>query len=308
MDNQTGKIFNKDYQTRLKDVVQSIIMYDDVPKAVELSSILSKALVENASAFVSFPAELSFYKKIITQLKFLGLPLVDDKEVISLIKDSFSGQFEIPDYDLLKKISGKLLNIILIKDRNSFKTALKNALSENNEKIVDNYNLKTIKDWIKDYITKVGLDQKDNLVKAQYLVKLRDAKTISPAQINKLVLLFNFYDLLNAPSDTPEGFEEEPPIMINGKLYIFRKGTLELVGENEEVSSALEFMGSDTSETPLESRSTGASLDTDATLTHTAELEEMLKSFSPGSFEYKAISQEILRLKKVEARKNEIKK
>jgi len=311
MEQKSSKIFDKNYQARLKDVVQSIIMYDDVPKAAELSAILTKALVDNASAFTAFPEELDFYKNIIAKLKFIGLPLADEKEITSLIKNNFSIQFGIPDYDLLKKISGKFLNIILIEERNELKEDLKSALAENSEKIVDNYDLRIIKDWIRDYITKVGLDQKDNLIKAQYLVKLKDTKAISSTQINNLVLLFNFYDLLNTPSDIPEGFEEEPPVEIDGKLYIFRKGALELVGENKNVSEALSFLKDNTDESSLSSQSTsvdGAIPNPEIVLSHTTELEEMLKNYNASSLEYKAISQEILRLKKVEARKNEVKK
>jgi len=327
MDNKSQKIFDRGYQSDLKEVVRLIITYDDLQKAAELSAILDKALVKNAKELAALPKDLAFYREMIVKLKFVCLPAIDDSEVISLIKNNFCLQFELPGYDLLKKISEKFLNILAVKDRNVFKESLVRVLSENNERITENHEIKTVGGWVKDYITKVGLDYKDNLEKVQYLVKLRDSKILRPEQIDHLILLFKLYDFLNTPSDTPEGFDEEMPIVVDGKLCIFRKGFLEPVEENRKVLEALKFIESQPANrdilaeadaavssgqsVPASSVSPTLVVSTPAApvpaasaVPRTAELEAMLTNYPPDSLEYKAISQEILRLKKVEARKN----
>jgi hypothetical protein len=306
--NKSQKILEDSYSELLLEVVDYILSHDEQQKAWELYRPLEKAVNENMEALRTQPRLLAFYQESILKLKFICFANLDAKEAYGLIKDNFCLQFSIADYDLLTKLNGALVNIILVEDRNRFKDDLRKAILANDQKITPNYTVKTVKDWLKDYVSKMGLDNKDNLAKAQYLVALKGNKSISPKEYNNLITLFDFYDVLGIPSDTPAGLEEEVPVMVNGKLYIFRKGILEPVSEKKEIIEAMNLLsentGGDTAHPTTSSQSISISRQTTIVSTpppsELEELQEALKDYAPSSLEYKAISQEISRLKVLE--------
>ena len=278
---------NKTYADLLVEVLEYIITHDDQYEALRLSRNLSRAVNDNSAELKLQPQLLDFYKNAITKLQFICLPSLDEKEVISLIKNDFVAQLTMPDYDLLQKIRAKILNIIVIVDRNKFKEDLRRVISEGDFKITAKHEFKTSRDWIKDYVSKIGIEGGNKLAKAQYLVSLKNNKNISSKEYDNLILLFNIYDELNKPADTPEGFSEEIPMVIGGKLYIFRRGVLEPVLENKAVDQAMALVDGD------KATVNPAPIVSDPR----AELEQALANYAPDSLEYKAIKQEINRLK-----------
>ncbi|QQG52225.1 MAG: hypothetical protein HY931_02675 [Candidatus Falkowbacteria bacterium] len=317
-DNKYKKILEKSYQDLAADVVAGIMATDDQPKAFQFLRILEKA-VEAIPQELKEDAQLAdFYQDLIIKLEFIALPSLNDKEILTLLKNNFCYQFKLDGYDLKRKIRIKLLSILLIEDRNKLKEEFKKILLENNEEITKNFEIKIVKDWVKNYTSKIGLDSKDKLARAQYMTGLKSNKNISAAEYENLKVLFDFFDILNTASDTPDGLEEEYPMMVNGKLHIFRKGVLEPVHESKAVEEALKNYSPDEkidsinedvsrdvlSEQPSQKILSVSTPEKPKTISRTTELEEILDSYSPSSLEYKAISQEIMRLKKTEARKN----
>ncbi|MFA5000400.1 MAG: hypothetical protein WC545_03505 [Patescibacteria group bacterium] len=332
---KTKKILDQNYADLLPEIVDYIVSHDEIAKALKLRRVLSKAVDININELKLQPKLLKFYEEIILKLKFACLPTLDEKEVISLIRDDFCFQFRLKNYDVLEKISGKILNIIAINDRNIFKENLKKAFLENIEIISANYEIKYVKDWIKNYVAKVGIDKPDNLAKAQYLSSLKNHRNISPEEYENLAVLFKFYDRLNIPSDSPEGFDEEPPIKMNGQLYIFRKGVLEPVKRAQNVLEAIKLLGdskeiniiekefldrdlrkadlSDKKSRPdilvtdeidpqlksiIKIGNNGVKKNIISKEISIQELEAVLKNYHSSSLEYKAIKEEISRLRK----------
>ncbi len=294
---QTNSILNKDYPKLLEEVIDHILLHDLVPEAFKLLKVLEQALLDNMNELKVRSKLLSFYKKEILKLKFICLPLLDDKVVTGLIKNNFLKQFDYENYSLLEKIKSKLLTTLVVEDRNKLKENLKDTLLKNQERIISNHETKTVQDWLKNYVSRVGMETDNNLIKAQYLTNLKNDKNINPKEFHKLSVLFELYDKLNIPSDAPQGFEEEIPISIEGKLYIFRKGVLEEVPElGKEYKEAKELLeaiqtGKDDGKKNIISKSS---------VDHTkiTELEKALDNYSADSLEHRAIKQEIDRLKK----------
>lgn len=322
---KSKRILDQSYADSLKEVVAYIVEHDEQSKARELSTVLFKAVSDNMAELKLKPQLLSFYEDAIKKLKFISLPLLEDNEVIELLKNNFCFQLKIEYYDLLPKIEAKLINTIAMDDRSKLKESLRKAILENDEKIVANHEIKLIKDWLKNYVANIGLENQDKLAKTQYLVSLKNDKNISSKEYDNLVVLFDLYDRLSLPSDTPEGFEEEEPIMIKGKLYIFRKGILEEVPENPEIKEAMRLAGeagtekTDVLSQPALSPAVPSQLPSSqlsplkpvappvqtpsSDAPPIAELEEFLKNYPPESLEHKAISQEISKLKRSELKK-----
>lgn len=323
INNQSKKILEQSFANLLPELVDYIVSHNEQSKALELSKILEKTISENINELRLQPKLSDFYQKIILKLKFVCLPVLDDKDVISLVKDNFCFQLEIKDYNFFDKLNAKLLGIIVVEDRNNLKEDLKKAILENNERITPNHNIKIVKDWIKNYLSNIGLDRADNLTRAQYFMNLRDDKNISSKEHSNLLALFKFYNILNTPSDSPEGFEEEYPIMINGQLNIFRKGVLEPVPNNKAVDEVLALLkeGGNTEPAKKMVNITSRINEEDDDLFLPAkspaaekideysrdlfELEQSLKNYPESSLEHKAISQEISRLKKSEFKQSQ---
>ena len=176
----------------------------------------------------------------IIRLKFLALSFFDDwKEVEELLKDHFEQIYKIKYYDLWSNIKLKLLLVPEIIERNVIKKRLVNSLLECNRSIINrkkyggnNKLPATVNDWLKNYRANVGGGGIDSLAKTKYLTNSEYVKLLDKNDKNKILILINFFEKLKISSDTPEGFEEELPITIHGKNYIFRNGELEEISSN----------------------------------------------------------------------------
>lgn len=277
-----NRIFDNDYLASLEYVVSVILKRNDVQNASILLKVLNEAIAIRKGELEANKEVYDFYKEVLIKLKFIAFQLLDDEECIDLIKNYFVWQFNLPDYDIREKLSGKLLNILTLEDRDKFKTGLKAALLGNNEKITSRAEIKTIADWLRNYNAKLGVGIVDNLKRVEYMVGLTKVRGLEESHINWLKTLFDFYEAIKVSSLTPAGFDEEIPMVVDNKLQIFRRGILEPVKEVKISYRAIEKK----SEPPVKSE-----VNNDL-----AELKELVASFPPGSFERKTVEEEIERM------------
>ena len=80
---------------------------------------------------------------------------------------------------------------------------------------------------MRDYNSKLGIDIPDSLKRNQYFVDLQKIKELTNIDSFNLRTMFDFYESLKLSSISPEGFEEDVPINIDGVSYIFKQGKLE---------------------------------------------------------------------------------
>ncbi len=189
-DNKYKKILEKSYQDLAADVVAGIIATDDQPKAFQYLRILEKALEANSQELKDDGALSNFYQDLILKLEFIALPSLDEKEMLSLFKNNFCYQFNLDDYSLERRVNTKFLSILPIEDRNNLKEELKKSLLENVEEITKNFEIKTVKDWLKNYTSKIGLEASDKLARAQYMMGLKGNKNISAEEYEHLKIYF----------------------------------------------------------------------------------------------------------------------
>lgn len=290
---KSKKLLDENYARSLQEVVDYILEHDSYAEALQLYRVLKKAVSERSIELKAQPRLNEFYRETMLRLQYICLPALEDNEVYSLLKNNFCLQFGIPDYDLWAKVEDKIFAIISIEGRNEFRESLGKLIIENGEKITSHTDTKIIRDWIKKYVSEIGLESVDKLAKAQFLLNLRNDKQISPDEYNRLNVLFNFYDRIKLASDTPQGYEEEPAVSINNELFIFRKGVLEPVSKNKAVGQERASGGATLSgPVALPDRESGR-----PPVAAFSDLEEALASYSESSLEYKAIKQEISRLK-----------
>jgi len=274
-----NRLFDNDYLESLKKVFDIIVRNNDVKHAQILLKVLIEAMAVRKSELEADKEINDFYKKIVIKLKFIALPLLDDEDIIDLVKNYFAWQFRLPDYDIMEKLSTKLLNILALEDRDKFKAGLKREILNNKETITSRTEIKTVADWLKNYISKLGLGIADNLKRTQYLVDLTKIKGLDEHYIKRLKTLFNFYESLKLSSLTPLGFDEEIPMVIDEKLFIFRRGVLEPVGEVK----IRQTTASASAANKNENQELGA-------------LKQMVSQYPAGSLERRAVEEEIRKL------------
>jgi len=236
-------------------------------------------------------------------LKFLLIPFLPDKEVLNLLKENLKIGLYLNDIDIVERLKKRLMFIDL-QDRDSAKEILRTALLANRESIIrkiefaQDKNIITVNDWIKDYIS-FNNRGNDALSKARYLSGRLGVLDAKEKEILKKLL--NLYDYIDTSSLAPSGFEDDLLIKDNnGKITTTKNGVVVVLydpSKRQKVSD---------NTTTLTERSGDAISDSSKNINQSVnpvlsstilELEPILKDYSPSSLEYKAISQEISRLK-----------
>ena len=82
-----NRLFDNDYIESLKNVFDIIIGNSDVKHAQILLKVLKEAMATRKSELEAAGEINDFYKKIIIKLGFIALPLLDDADIIDLIKN-----------------------------------------------------------------------------------------------------------------------------------------------------------------------------------------------------------------------------
>lgn len=271
-------LFDKDFLESVKSSLDFIIKTDDSKKAFELYNLIEKALIRHKDEMAVKKESFDFYNKAVIKAKFIALPLLDDKEVVELIKNYFTSQFGIEFYDVLKKLKSKFLSIELYEDRDKLKENLKRTLLENKEIITSRSSIKMIGEWLRNYNVKLGTGVVENIKKSQYLIDLKKIKELNDEDREKLKILFDFYEKLKLSSFTPQGFEEDIPIVIDDKFYIFKQGELEAIGKKAKKARTVSVPPKTQKEREIE------------------ELNKMAIQYAVGSLERKVVEEEIKKL------------
>lgn len=209
-------------------------LYGEISKKLEIIKGLEDGLKNN-------------YQTLISTLRFIALPRLDDKNVVGIVKEELGVAFgfDQEDLDIQEKIRKKLASM-LIENRDEYKQSLIKALSENKEVItqgdleIDGKRSKgTVGNWMRDYrmfVAENNIDEK--LTRASYLHKSKNLSVLSEedrAKVNKLLDLYNSWQ---KSSWTVEGREDPMLINDNGKLYgVYNGEIFEIGGEEGAIST-----------------------------------------------------------------------
>lgn len=225
------------------------------------------------------------YYKLLVKLKFLSLNFFDDWENIkNLLKSHFELIYELKDYNLWDKIKIQLQTIPSLDDRDRIKEELKKVLLNCGRYIIDKNKYEkynnfpfSVADWLRDYNINLGAKEVDNLQRTQYLINSENIKKLDKEDKDKLKILFDFYENLKVSSNTPRGFENDIPMIIEGKHIIFSGGEAKEIG--------IDIINL------IKSIKTGSEKEDKI-----MELKNIISQYPPNSLERKAIEEEIERL------------
>lgn len=313
--NSAVSLMDNNYIEIVKKDLADIINTDDRKRAFDMAKSLKEAVDKNRELLAKNKDIFEFYKKVIIKARFIALPMLDEIEVLKLMKNYFTWHYNIPFYDLEEKFKFMLIGIPVHENRDVLKEKVKKVLLENKEIITSQAEIRSISEWLRDYNSKLGIGLIDSLKRREYLVNLTKIKGVEKDDIEKLKILFSFYESLKVSSMSPEGYEEDQLVKIEDKLYIFKQGKLELLLEEKEEKAVSEESKSEREEVgqpprPVDSvrpqksaqprpQPTAKATQTQPTVKRESradELKAMAAKYPEGSLERKAIEEQIKKM------------
>ncbi len=273
----------------LKKQIDEMVFYLDDVKGYGLFKKLrreNKELMESSEAV----------RNSFLVLQFLAIPHLSTREIAALLREHLTIGLNLEEIDLTERIKNKLI-LLDIADRDNFKQALKSALIANSEEIIsevkvnDGKTIRTVADWIKDYISNLQKQRGSALERAQYFYQQPYIVKLSDTDKNVLKKLFFLYQFLNTSSLASDGFEDDLLMRTeDGRLVTTNKGQIVTLYDFNK-KQALKTKSYQTPEAKSEGKS---------------ELQ-MLRNFSAqypiGSLERRAVEEEMEKLRKGEAKK-----
>lgn len=207
-------------------ITQFVVARNNQKEAFKWALFVEEKMIKERDELSRSNDLLKYYNKQLLYLKYIALPLLSEKTIFDLIENNFTFSFGILDYSILEKLKLKVINIELVDDKEEFKIELRKALQNNHETISASALIKSINAWLNDYNANVGSTVIDSLKRIQYIVDLNKKSGLSNIDKENLSVLFDLYDWLKLPYLTPQGYDADVPIKIDGKSYIFKQGTL----------------------------------------------------------------------------------
>ncbi len=271
----------------LDEKVNKIEFFNDTKEALYLSRDLEKLLFNNKKN-ISDAGILKTIKIIIARLKFILFITLDENEILDIFDKYLVVGIKMAYLDL-----GEILKIrisfIPIDKRDEFKEKIRKIILNNQEEItkksiIDNQvkDRPTAAAWLKLYNKELGTRIINNLEQSKFYINNSNFNRLSDLEKLELKELFSMYEYLKRSSMTVEGNEDDMIITdLDGGDYWFKEGKfikLDKTGENNVKVQIVK----NTIALPVNPDK--------------EELKKMATNYPSGSFERKAIEEEIKKL------------
>jgi len=226
-----GKIFDE-----IKKYISHIITFDLVNEAYNINKSLPSILAKIPDFEKKFSNLKERYDNIVLKASFVAIPLLHEQKIIDVFEKNFKEVLDIPDIIIEDKIEAKLVSM-LHEQRDGLKEKIRGAMERNTQKISEkNVNTggqikePTIGNWVRDYVSHVGIKPADSVEKQQYFISNTNMKKLSPEEKVLVTKILNFYELLKLSSTSMEGMEEHIGVLTeDGKHLILNRGRMEEV-------------------------------------------------------------------------------
>jgi hypothetical protein len=225
------------------------------------------------------------YKRIILKLKWICLDIYSEEEILELIKNYFSEVYYVHEnYNIWEHVRMKLLQELDFDKRNNFKLQIRKALKENNQKLTSGDNIKSVKDWVNEYIKSVGEGIALKLQQLNFFQQNHNFQNLNSEDKDKVRKLLNFYERLKISSKSLLGIEEGVPVPYEESPNThIRDGQIIAPERKDELTILIEqAQKARAAETPKTEQETNL-----------AELKQMFSQYPEGSLERKVIEEEM---------------
>lgn len=290
MDFDKNNLQDESFFTQVKEQAEEYITFDMFREAFSLSKALEKALNKNIYIKDNASNLYNEYWKMIIRLKWVGLPIMREEEIINLFQNNFTKIFGIEGYNVWEKLKTVLISIIVLEDRDKLKAIIRNSLANNQERLTRNKikinneeKESTVGNWLLDYTRNLGSGAVDKFKLTQYLVNGENLKKLEENDRHRVKALFKLFEKLKLSSQTIAGVEEEIPID-------------EEYGKGWIVGGVPQFYKETKEDKELFDIASRVIAERDGKEAETTNLKNELNKYPPASLEYRAIEEEIRKL------------
>jgi len=278
---------NPVFLEELDEKVNKIEFFNDTKEALYLSRDLEKLLFNNEKN-IRDAGILKTIKIIIARLKFILFNTLDENEIFDIFDKYLAIGIKMAYLDL-GEILKMRISFIPIDKRDEFKEKVRKIILNNQEEItkksiIDNQikDRPTISAWLKLYNKELGTGQVNNLEQNKFYINNSNFSKLNDLEKLEIKELFSMYEYLKRSSMTIEGNEDDMVITdIDGKDYWFKEGKFikldKTADDNIKVQTARNNKIADVNQ-------------------NKDELKQLAAEYPAGSFERKAVEEEIDRL------------
>lgn len=259
------------------------------------------------------PALSAAYKTLIAQLKWVGLIYLSEEEVEDLFKNNIGEVFSMEDFDLWEKFRSYLVAVVFVHaNRDVFKEKIKNILNKCQVALtsqrLNNGAAPTAENWIKDYVSAVGIGSVDSAKFNSYFLDGKNINGLKPEEKERMRTFFKFYERLKLSTFSVVGVEETIPVPIDdkGTMGVIRDGKVErdtplspemqkILAVAKEVVHGIPATQAVPETNQSRTNAVKPSIAEDAKI---ADLKHTAAKYRPGSLQRKAVEAEIKKLSK----------
>jgi len=283
IENLNDRIFIKDLDER----VNKIEFFNDTKEALYLSRDLEKLLVKNGKN-IRDAEILKTIKIIIARLKFVLFNTLSENEILDIFSKYLAVGIKMAYLDLAEILKMRI-SFIPIDRRDEFKEKIRKIILNNQEEITKNSIIDnqvkarpTISAWLKLYNKELGTGLINSLEQNKFYINNPNFSKLNDLGKLEVKELFNMYEYLKRSSMTIEGNEDDMVITdIDGKDYWFKEGKFIRLDKTEKVVNG------------QEKRQEVVAVEGTSQI---EELKQLAAQYPAGSFERKAVEEEIEKL------------
>ncbi len=232
---------------RLQDDVQQVVLQHDMVEAKDFAdSIVELARLEKVSS--AAPELYVQYQQLVTQLRWVSLPLLPWPEVLDQFRQSLAAGLALhAELDIVEKLRDRLEYEDDVDERDEYRERIRQAIQSNTEKLTaeqlsfnDRQTTSTIANWVKLYVATLGIEPVDQLAYQDFLIQDPNLSKLSPEQRQQVTALFDLFEELKYKSSDMLGNEDrEYAQAADGTVVEYRQGTFTPLTD-EEVATAVE--------------------------------------------------------------------
>lgn len=177
------------------------------------------------------------YDRLLTKLRFVAFADLTEEEAVALIATHVADIFSTT-LDLEDRLQQRLVEMVLLDDRDSFKKRVRDAMIRNTQPLTratlllgdDRRQVSpTVGNWIRVYTYAVGSGLIDPLQLSQYYSREENIIKLSPEERKRVRTLLGIYERFKYPSDVVEGFDEPVTVVADGKTYLAYRGEITML-------------------------------------------------------------------------------
>lgn len=303
----------------LQVLSEMIVEQDLVSESRDLISTINQIFANNPDLKRDVPELYNRYQTYLMKARFVCLFELEEKEVLELMEKYLVLVLDNPFYNIYEKLRMRLQRFDSLAARDEFKNKIKESLLKNRSKISPEKIMvgtimqePTVANWLKDYYSKLGIDRVDALAFNQYLVNAENTKNLEESDREKLKTLFTLFEKLKISSSEAGGLEEnfvailpdKSVSLISGGMPMKIDANLQRLIDDIVAKGGATLQNDDLfldDSAPTDSQQANPSVQempADLPVSPLSVLSVALEDYNPSSLEYKAIKQEIERLRK----------